>query len=119
LRETSSGTVNGSVREKVLLSVEVIKVPGGKVGFAAPTGPVTCIEAESPPSQPREVVALTIVVSRPVDGVIVRVPRVPAAGAALATPPRSSDAPPATATARGAATNRVKNLFLSTSECSS
>jgi hypothetical protein len=95
-------------------------VPGGKTGVVAPTGPVTSMDAAlDPESQPREVVARTIVVSKPGFGAMVRVPRVPGEGAALATPPRSNDPPVATATARGAATNRVKNLFLSTSEYSS
>ncbi|MGH3780786.1 MAG: hypothetical protein ACRDRO_09225 [Pseudonocardiaceae bacterium] len=41
LRETPSGMVNELVVENVLLSVESITVRGGKVGVAAPTGPVT------------------------------------------------------------------------------
>jgi hypothetical protein len=117
LRETSSGTVNGLVVEKLFCCVVVMLVPGGKVGVVAPIGPVTSMEAAlDDGSQPAEVVALTMVMSRPVDGVMVRVPKVPGAGLALAAPPRSNDPPAATATTTGAATNRVRNLFLSTRE---
>ncbi len=122
LRETPSGLSNGPVVEKVLFCVVVMVVPGGKVGVVAPTGPVTSIEEELPlfgAVQPPEVRAVMICVSLPLVGAKVRVPRVPAGGAALATPPRSSEPPPATATTRGAATNRLKNLFLSMSEYSS
>jgi hypothetical protein len=111
LREIVVGMMNGSVSEKVLFSVEVITVPGGKTGVVAPTGPVTSMSAESPWSQPREVVAVMICVSRPVGGVKVRVPRVPGAGAALAAPSRSAAPPAVTVITRTPDTSRVRSLL--------
>lgn len=92
--------------EKVLLSVEVITVPAGKVGVAAPIGPVTSILAALDcASQPAEVWAVMMRVSIPDGGSKVRVPRVPGAGVASAAPFRSSDPKVAIAIATGAATN--------------
>jgi len=45
LRETPMPISNGPVLEKALLSVEVMTVPGAKVGLGAPIGPVTSILA--------------------------------------------------------------------------
>ena len=102
------------VLENEVVSVEVMTVPGGKTGVAEPTGPVTSRSAAlATASQPAEVLAVMIVVSEPVGGSKVRVP---GAGVALAAPLRSNDPPAATATTMGAATNRVKNLFLFTGE---
>ena len=119
--DNPSWTLKGAVLEKEVLSVEVRTVPGGKVGVAAPTGPVTSRSALSGSvvgsvvcAQPPEVVAVMTVVSRPLVGLNVRLPSVPGGGAALATPLSNSDPPVATATARGAAINRVRNRFLST-----
>lgn len=110
LRETPKGIVNGLVVEKVLLSVVVATVPGGKVRFVEPTGPVTSRSAALDCGlQPAEVVAVMICVSRPVAGVKVRVPRLPAAGVALAAPLRSNAPPAVTVTTKTPGTSRVKN----------
>ncbi len=112
LRETPSEMMNGLVVEKVLFSVVVMTVPSGKVGFVAPTGPVTSMSALLDSGlQPAEVVAVMICVSRPVVGVKVSVPRVPGAGAASAPPLRSNVPPVVTATTRLPETSRVKNLL--------
>jgi hypothetical protein len=110
LREIASGTVNDLVVEKVLFCVGLMLVPGGKTGVAAPTGPVTSMEAAfDVESQPPEVLAVMICVSTPVDGVKVRVPRVP--GAALAAPPRSAAPPAVTVITRTPDTSRVRSLL--------
>ncbi len=43
MRDTPVAISNGPVLEKVLLSVEVMTVPGEKVSLAVPIGPVTSI----------------------------------------------------------------------------
>lgn len=105
-RETPMAILNGPVLEKSVLSVEVMTVPAGKVRVWAPIGPVTSILAALDcASQPAEVWAVMIWVSRPDAGSKVRVPRVPGAGVASAAPFRSSDPQVAIAIATGAATN--------------
>ena len=110
LRETPKEIVNELVVEKVLFSVVVTTVPGGKVGVATPTGPVTSRSAALDSGlHPAEVLAVMICVSRPVVGVKVRVPRLPGAGVALAAPLRSTDPPAVTVTTKTHGTSRVKN----------
>jgi hypothetical protein len=58
--------------------------------------------------------ALATVRLVPVGGSKDKLPRVPAGGAALATPPMSNDPAAATATARVPGTSRVKNFLLCT-----
>jgi hypothetical protein len=89
-------------------------LPGGKVGFAAPTGPVINRFAEfAVVGQPPDVRADAGLISEPGEGVMVRAPRL-GAGAASATPPTSNPVPAVTAATKVPDKNRVKNFVLRT-----
>ena len=87
---------------------------GGKVWVTAPTGPVINMTDESAVSgQGAEVPALIAVMSVPVAGVMVRVPNVPAGGAALASS-LIKNADPATTTATSVPDTSFAKIFLLT-----
>src|SRR3954447_23117111 len=92
----------------------------GKVGFAAPAGPSMDVEAPLAEfGQPPGVRALRTVLSEPAGGMNVRLPRMPAGGAAGASPPVSIAIPVMTTTASTVDANRVKNLFFNTGQLAS
>lgn len=118
-RSTLNSWTNGAFVENWLLSKVATgyELSGGKVTVAGsdPIGPTMCRSAAFDSLvQGAEVMADIGTMSVPSTGVMVRKPRLPAGGSALATPLTSNADPAATATTAVPETSHVNNLFLCT-----